>query len=248
MHVVTVAVQVTGNQRQIQIAALEVNRYPDAACHNLTQRVASHLDVTPDSLIFGNGSNEVIDILIRALVSPGENVVFSEQSFIVYALTARVHFECGRSIPPRSDDTHDLEAMAAAVDDNTKLVIVCNPNNPTGTYNTAEEFEDFCDAVRTRRPPNSDVARVHLSHLLPQWANISYRVGGKKLLVDPNTESFTNCPEANALIKREYRSRPRQAASGQEQGESALGRWLWRAAWLTLFALVAIAWIALRTN
>lgn len=131
----------------VQRAALDVNRYPDAACHSLTQKLAAHLDVAPDNLIFGNGSNEVIDMFIRALVSPGENVVFSEQSFIVYNLTTRVHFECGRPIPPRADDTHDLEAMAAAIDEKTKLVIVCNPNNPSGTYNTADEFAAFCARV-----------------------------------------------------------------------------------------------------
>jgi histidinol-phosphate aminotransferase len=128
-------------------AALEINRYPDAACYELTRKLAAHLDVTPDSLIFGNGSNEVIDILIRALVSPGENVVYSHHSFIVYALTTAVHFECGRPVPLGAGDKHDLAAMAAAVDDKTKLVIVCNPNNPTGTYNTETEFRAFLAAV-----------------------------------------------------------------------------------------------------
>ena len=128
-------------------AALEINRYPDAACFELTRKLAAHLDVTPESLIFGNGSNEVIDILIRALVSPGENVVFSHHSFIVYALTTAVHFECGRPVALGAGDKHDLPAMAAAVDDKTKLVIVCNPNNPTGTYNTVTEFRAFLAAV-----------------------------------------------------------------------------------------------------
>ncbi len=124
-------------------AAFEINRYPDAACFNLTKTLAAHLDVTPETLIFGNGSNEVIDMLIRALVSPGENVVYSHHSFIVYALTTSIHFECGRPVPLTSGDKHDLQAMADQVDDKTKLVIVCNPNNPTGTYNTASEFSDF---------------------------------------------------------------------------------------------------------
>jgi histidinol-phosphate aminotransferase len=123
--------------------AKDINRYPDASCHHLTRKLAAHLGVEPTSLIFGNGSNEVVDILIRALVSPGENVVFSHHSFIVYALTTSVHFECGRPIPLAAGDKHDLEAMAAAVDERTKLVIVCNPNNPTGTYNTDKEFRSF---------------------------------------------------------------------------------------------------------
>ncbi len=128
-------------------AASEINRYPDAACFELTQRLAKHLDVTPDSLIFGNGSNEVIDILIRALVSPGENVVFSEHSFIVYALATQVHFESGIAVPLTTGDLHDLPAMAAAVNSKSKLVIICNPNNPTGTYNTAAELDTFLAAI-----------------------------------------------------------------------------------------------------
>lgn len=131
----------------INRAVVEVNRYPDAACYRLTQLLAAHLGVDPASIIFGNGSNEVIDLLIRGLVSPGENVVFSQHSFIVYPLTSRVHFECGRAVPLTPDLRHDLPAMAAAIDARTKLVIVCNPNNPTGTYVTAAEFAAFLAQV-----------------------------------------------------------------------------------------------------
>ena len=131
-------------------AALEINRYPDAACHYLTGALAAHLEVDPSALILGNGSNEVIDMLIRSLISPGENVVYSECSFIVYGLTTRAHYDCGRPVPMRADDTHDLEAMAAAVDDATKLLIVCNPNNPTGTYNNQAEFQALLDALPER--------------------------------------------------------------------------------------------------
>ena len=131
----------------ITAAAHKINRYPDATCFNLTQKLSNHLDVAPESIIFGNGSNEIIDMLIRALVSPGENVVYSHHSFIVYAITTGVHFECGRPIPLTEDDKHDLMAMADQVDEKTKLVIVCNPNNPTGTYNTADEFRSFLDRI-----------------------------------------------------------------------------------------------------
>ena len=131
----------------IQQATVDINRYPDASCHVLTHKLAAHLAVEPTSLIFGNGSNEVIDILIRALISPGENVVFSHHSFIVYPLTTGVHFECGRPVPLAPGDKHDLAAMAAAIDAKTKLILVCNPNNPTGTYNTADEFRTFLASV-----------------------------------------------------------------------------------------------------
>ncbi len=134
----------------ISDAAHLMNRYPDASSYELTSALAAHLGIDPSGIIFGNGSNEVVDLLIRALVSPGENVVFSHHSFIVYPLICNVHFDCGRPIPLTSADKHDLTAMAAAVDEMTKLVIVCNPNNPTGTYNTSEEFAEFLAAVPRR--------------------------------------------------------------------------------------------------
>jgi len=134
----------------IERAARDVNRYPDGSCYRLTRAMAEHLGVEPRSLIFGNGSNEVIDILIRALVSPGENFVYSRHSFIVYPLTGAVHFETGRGVPLDADLRHDLPAMAAAVDARTKLVIVCNPNNPTGTYVNRDEFTAFLDALPER--------------------------------------------------------------------------------------------------
>jgi len=131
-------------------AALGLNRYPDGACYELTAALSTHLGVAQRSLLFGNGSNEIIDMFIRALVSPGENVVFSAHSFIVYPLTTGVHFESGRPVALTSDDRHDLPAMASAVDQSTKLVIICNPNNPTGTYNTAEEFQAFMETIPER--------------------------------------------------------------------------------------------------
>ncbi len=133
--------------KAVQEAAVELNRYPDAACHELTAAIAEKLDISSDAIILGNGSNEIIDMIIRALISPGENVVYPYPSFIVYPLTTAVHFECGKKVQLDSEDRHDLEAMADAVDEKTKLVIVCNPNNPTGTYNTTSEFKTFMDRI-----------------------------------------------------------------------------------------------------
>ncbi|MFO7652957.1 MAG: histidinol-phosphate transaminase [Candidatus Krumholzibacteriia bacterium] len=130
----------------IRAAASDVNRYPDGSAYRLTRRLAEHLGVEPGGILLGNGSNEVIDMLIRALVSPGENVVYSEHSFVVYPITCGVHYDCGRPVP-LADDRLDLAAMGRAVDERTKLVIVCNPNNPTGTYSTRAEFESLLAAV-----------------------------------------------------------------------------------------------------
>lgn len=131
-------------------AARGLNRYPDGGAYALTRALATHHDVSPEAILLGNGSNEVLDMLIRALVSPGENVVYGWPSFIVYPLTCGIHFECGRPVPLTDDDRFDLPAMADAVDERTKLVIVCNPNNPTGTYNTARELRALLAAVPER--------------------------------------------------------------------------------------------------
>lgn len=131
----------------VAAAAQHVNRYPDGSAYRLTQALAEHLGVEPESVLLGNGSNEVLDMLVRALVSPGENFVYSQHSFIVYGLAGSVHFETGRSVPMAYGWRHDLGAMADAVDDRTKLVIVCNPNNPTGTYCNAVEFGAFLERI-----------------------------------------------------------------------------------------------------
>ncbi|MHB8078328.1 MAG: histidinol-phosphate transaminase [Candidatus Krumholzibacteriia bacterium] len=135
-------------------AAQEVNRYPDAAAWALTRALAAHLGVAPAAILLGNGSNETFDMLVRALVSPGENVVYGHPSFIVYKLTTDVHFQTGRAVPLDAHDRHDLPAMARAVDAATKLVVLCNPNNPTGTYTTDAELRGFLQAL----PPTVIVA------------------------------------------------------------------------------------------
>ena len=128
-------------------AALNVNRYPDGAAYELTRALADFLGVEPEAILLGNGSNEVLDMLVRALVSPGENFIYSEHSFMVYPLAGSIHFETGRGVPMQADRRHDLTAMVDAIDDKTKLMIICNPNNPTGTYLDAVEFGAFLERV-----------------------------------------------------------------------------------------------------
>ena len=131
----------------VQQAALDLNRYPAGAAYRLTRALAEFHGVDPGAILLGNGSNEVLDMLVRALLSPGENFVYSQHSFIVYGLAGSIHFETGRAVPMQEGWRHDLPAMADAVDDQTKLVIICNPNNPTGTYVTDDELGAFLERV-----------------------------------------------------------------------------------------------------
>jgi histidinol-phosphate aminotransferase len=134
--------------RNALVAAIDdINRYPESGAPELSEGIARLWGIDQDEVFVGNGTNEIIDLLIRAYVDPGENTVFSSLSFAIYKL---VSMQCGVTgiEVPCVDFKHDLAAMAAAVTPKTKIVFVCNPNNPTGTYNTADELVGFVEAVR----------------------------------------------------------------------------------------------------
>ncbi len=126
----------------VTVALQDANRYPASGSPELTRALARHHGITPDEIMVGNGSNEIIDLLVRAFVAPGENVVFPVPSFIVYGLIARICGVDGVGIPCR-DYRLDLPAMRQAVNDRTRMVFVCNPNNPTSTYVTADDVNTF---------------------------------------------------------------------------------------------------------
>jgi histidinol-phosphate aminotransferase len=118
------------------------NRYPESGCPDLTQALAARHGLSPAEIMVGNGSNEIIDLLVRAVAGPGDNIVFPVPSFIVYALIARICGCEGVGIPCR-DYRLDLVAMRQAVNERTRAVLICNPNNPTSTYVTAGEVRAF---------------------------------------------------------------------------------------------------------
>lgn len=123
-----------------------VRLYPDANGFALKRAVSVALGVPPDRLTLGNGSNDVLDLLARIFVNPGDEVVYAEYAFLVYALVTKA--TSGRAVVvPARDWGHDLPAMADAVTDRVKLVFVANPNNPTGTYADARTVENFLELV-----------------------------------------------------------------------------------------------------
>ena len=124
----------------------ELNRYPDGGATDLRNAVAAHVGVAPEQLVFGNGSCELLMLLGEALLNQGAHLVFPDPSFVVYrsialARQARfgdVHLKAHR---------HDLDAMTRAITADTRMVIVCNPNNPTGTYVPPVELLAFLRGV-----------------------------------------------------------------------------------------------------
>lgn len=120
--------------------------YPDGYAQNLRTAVANHLDVKESQLIFGNGSDDLIAIITRALLYPGVNTVMGDPSFSQYWHNAEIEGAEVRRVP-LVDGVHDLDAMLEAIDENTSIVWVCNPNNPTGTIVSDVELQAFLKKV-----------------------------------------------------------------------------------------------------
>lgn len=129
------------------IAASSVNRYPDGAATALRARLAERLGVTVDEVHVGAGSVSILIQLIQAACAPGDEVVYAWRSFEAYPGLVTVAGATSVRVPNLPGGRHDLDAMAAAVGPRTRVVIVCTPNNPTGSMVTAAEFDAFMARV-----------------------------------------------------------------------------------------------------
>jgi histidinol-phosphate aminotransferase len=120
--------------------------YPDGGAFYLRNAIAKKLNVTPDHIILGNGSNEIIELLAHAFLQRGDAIVTSEHAFVAYKIIARV-FGAETIEAPSRDYGHDLDAMLDAITDRTELIFIANPNNPTGTLLSADAIEGFMARV-----------------------------------------------------------------------------------------------------
>ncbi|MDP2688799.1 MAG: histidinol-phosphate transaminase [Deltaproteobacteria bacterium] len=123
-----------------------LHRYPDGSCYYLREKLSAILGVSPEELIFGNGSNEMIEILVRAFLRPGDEAVMADPSFAVYPIAVKAAGGVAVNVPLK-EMRHDLPAMAKRITGKTRIVFVANPNNPTGTMVTGEEFSLFMKSV-----------------------------------------------------------------------------------------------------
>ena len=123
-----------------------INRYPDSQGFYLKTRLARYFSLEAENFILGNGSDELIDVVIKTFVEPDENIVTSETTFLEYEIIAQVNDRKIRKAPLRYFK-YDLGAILKLVDKKTKLVFIANPNNPTGTYVTKYEVADFLNAL-----------------------------------------------------------------------------------------------------
>ena len=124
----------------------ELTRYPDGNGFELKSRLAARCGVQINQVTLGNGSNDILDLVARAYLAPGLNAVFSQYAFAVYPISTQAVGAQGKVVPAQ-DHGHDLEAMLAAIDENTRVVFIANPNNPTGTWFGPDALERFLARV-----------------------------------------------------------------------------------------------------
>jgi histidinol-phosphate aminotransferase len=127
-------------------ALAKLHRYPDGSCYYLARRLAAKIGVSPGELVFGNGSNEIIGLLIASFLQPGEEVITSHPSFLVYQKMVQAQGGVNRVVPLK-EMRHHLQAILEEITDRTRLIFIDNPNNPTGSVFAAADFESFLDEV-----------------------------------------------------------------------------------------------------
>ena len=119
-----------------------INRYPEGGCFYLRQAVAKKLKIKPEQLIFGNGSDELIELTLKAFVNEGDEVIVASPTFLMYEVASTAHGAKIKVVPMRYFK-YDLKAIKDAITKNTKIIFIANPDNPNGTYIAKYELENF---------------------------------------------------------------------------------------------------------
>ena len=142
----------------IAASANEVNRYPDMGCTQLIEAIAKQFSVPAEHVCPGTGGVGVIQQVVQATCNDGDEVVYAWRSFEAYPIIATLVGALSVQVPLTASQDHDLDAMAAAVTEKTRLIIVCNPNNPTGNAISGADLSRFLDKIPSNVPVLIDEA------------------------------------------------------------------------------------------
>ncbi len=134
-------------RKAIMEASKNINRYPDGSCYYLRRELAKRLSISPEQLIFGNGSDEIIVLATRVFTSEGDEVVIARPSFLIYEIASKISGAAIKFVPLK-DFHYDLAGMKKAVTRKTKIIFIGNPDNPAGTYVTKGDVLDFLKNLR----------------------------------------------------------------------------------------------------
>ena len=151
-----------------------INRYPDHGAVAIGEAVAARFGVQYENVVFGSGSVEVAGQLIHAVTGPGDEVMFAWRSFEAYPILVRSAGAVPVEVPLDAGARHDLDAMADAITDRTRLIFVCNPNNPTGTVVDRADFERFLARVPENVVVVVDEAYTHFDRGAESPRGIDY--------------------------------------------------------------------------
>lgn len=153
---ITNIVKLASNENPIGISAkakaamekefADLARYPDANGYYLKAKLAERLGVAISQITLGNGSNDVLELIARVFVAPEHEVIYSQHAFVVYPIVTQA-IGAKKVVIPAKDWGHDLEATAAAITPNTRMIFIANPNNPTGTWVNKTDLKAFMDKV-----------------------------------------------------------------------------------------------------
>jgi len=142
----------------MKLSLKEIHRYPDGNGYELKKAISEYLDIATETISLGNGSNELLELIARVFVcKKTDEVIFSQYAFVVYPLVTQALGATAR-VAPAKDYGHDLSAMLELINDNTKLIFVANPNNPTGTLVSDDEIYNFLIKVPSHIPVVLDQA------------------------------------------------------------------------------------------
>lgn len=130
----------------IQKTLSELTRYPDGSGFALKTALSAKLNVAAEQITLGNGSSEILELVMRTFVTPEHEIVFSQHAFALYPILTQAVGAKAKVVPAK-DFGHDLQAMLAAINDKTRVVFIANPNNPTGTLLPQDEVEAFIAAL-----------------------------------------------------------------------------------------------------
>lgn len=162
-------------------AVEDANRYPEIYADRLVAAVAAHHGVAPEQVLVGNGSVAVCGHVLAAACEPGDEIVYAWRSFEAYPILAQVAGAVSRQVPNLPDGSHDLDGMVAAINGRTRVLVLCTPNNPTGTAITQTELEGVLERVPSDVLVLLDEAYVHFDTsadpidsvpLLPRYKNL----------------------------------------------------------------------------
>ena len=182
----------------IHRAALDIHRYPDASHFDLKQALSTHHDVQHEQIVLGNGSSELIDLLVRTYVDEEGHVLTSEGTFIAYRLSTESLGREYRSVPLNSMLQYDLDGLLRAVDEDTRLVFIANPNNPTGSTIPPRELLDFIERLDAQTHGTSPIVVIDEAYI--EYVHEDHAVDSLKLLKErPSTVVLRTFSKAYGL-------------------------------------------------